>query len=75
MFEKRPGSHRSSIFNQAANDVVVQRALNGNKTYHIPQMVTVAIYDTLLESMLAFECCSVSSGCKIGLTDQILIYN
>lgn len=53
--------NRASVFNQAANDVVVQRALNASETYHIPKTVAVEIYNTLLESMLAFEYCSFDS--------------
>ncbi|QRV75275.1 Conserved oligomeric complex COG6 [Ceratobasidium sp. AG-Ba] len=50
---------RSGVFDQAANDAVVQRALNGTKTYHIPVTVANSTYDALLKSMLAFEYCTV----------------
>ncbi|CAE6537101.1 unnamed protein product [Rhizoctonia solani] len=54
-------SNRSSVFNQAANDVVVQRALNASKADHIPETIAVEVYNKILETMLAFEYCSYDS--------------
>ncbi|EUC56990.1 chorismate mutase [Rhizoctonia solani AG-3 Rhs1AP] len=53
-------SNRTLVFNQAANDVVVQRALNSSQSNHIPETITVEVYNKILKTMLAFEYCSVS---------------
>ncbi|CAE6414469.1 unnamed protein product [Rhizoctonia solani] len=51
-------SNRTSVFNQVANDAVVQRALNSSKSNHIPETIAVEVYQKILETMLAFEYCS-----------------
>ncbi|CAE6414458.1 unnamed protein product [Rhizoctonia solani] len=53
--------NRTSVFNQAANDTVVQRALNLSKSDHIPETIAVEVYTKILETMLAFEYCSYDS--------------
>ncbi|KAH7341426.1 hypothetical protein B0J17DRAFT_625943 [Rhizoctonia solani] len=59
--------NRTAVFNQAANDVVVQRALTSSKTNHLPETIAVGVYQKILETMLAFEYCSYDSYHSEGL--------